>query len=196
MGKTNEEINEYEVINILDLIESVGEDNAKNFLSDFSCSINKEIEEFLHNQAIDYAKKAISITYLVLNKKSQIAGYFAITHKATTIPKNKISNSLAKKLSLRIDVAPSNEYTASAFLIAQFGKDTTINMDGNILMKIVVSILQNIQQQIGGKLIFLECTNVDNLLKFYKRHNFIIYNERLSRKNNVKLIQLLNYLKP
>lgn len=56
---------DYEVINILDMIESVGEDTVNAVLSKFSCSRNKEIENFVQNNAVIFAKKKMSITYLV-----------------------------------------------------------------------------------------------------------------------------------
>lgn len=40
---------EYTVANILDLLDTVGEDEVKNALSDFSCPKNEEIENFIHN---------------------------------------------------------------------------------------------------------------------------------------------------
>ena len=42
----------FEVINILDMIESVGEDATKSILSEFYCSRNKEIERFVQQNAI------------------------------------------------------------------------------------------------------------------------------------------------
>ncbi|MCM1160291.1 MAG: hypothetical protein NC412_03615 [Roseburia sp.] len=62
---------EYTVANILDLLEMIGEDKVNFALSEFSCSRNMEIEDFVHNNAIDFAKKKMSITYLVLMKKGR-----------------------------------------------------------------------------------------------------------------------------
>ena len=35
---------EYTVVNILDMLEAIGEENLSAILSDFSCQINEEIE--------------------------------------------------------------------------------------------------------------------------------------------------------
>ena len=43
----------YTVINILDMLESVGEDELSSILSDFSCPKNPKIEHFIHSNA-DY----------------------------------------------------------------------------------------------------------------------------------------------
>ena len=44
-------------------MEANGEENLNAILSDFSCPINKEIENFVWNNAIEFAKKKMSITY-------------------------------------------------------------------------------------------------------------------------------------
>lgn len=67
MGKKEAEgMREYTVANILDLLETIGEDKVSFALSEFSYPKNEEIEKFIHNNAIDFAKKKMSITYLVL----------------------------------------------------------------------------------------------------------------------------------
>ena len=47
------------VVNILDMMELIGEDGVKQILSDFSCPLNVEIENFVHNNAIEFAKRKI-----------------------------------------------------------------------------------------------------------------------------------------
>ena len=54
--------------NIIELIDTVGEEEIRNILSDFSCEKNLEIEVFVRNKSIDFAKKKTSITYLVLDE--------------------------------------------------------------------------------------------------------------------------------
>ncbi len=58
-------MNNHSVINILDLLDTVGEDEVKSILSDFSCPKNQEIEDFLIKNSIEFAKRKMSITYLV-----------------------------------------------------------------------------------------------------------------------------------
>lgn len=47
------------------MLESVGEDELSSILSDFSCPKNPEIERFIHNNAIEFAKRKMSITHTV-----------------------------------------------------------------------------------------------------------------------------------
>lgn len=57
------------IVNILDWIENeaVREEEIQSVLSDFSCSKNPEVENFIHNKAIDFAKRKTAITYLIYN---------------------------------------------------------------------------------------------------------------------------------
>ncbi len=71
----------YTVINILDMLETVGEDELCSILSDFLCLKNPEIECFIHNNAIEFAKRKMSITYLVFGGDARLIAYFALTHK-------------------------------------------------------------------------------------------------------------------
>ena len=55
----------YNVVNILDLIEMLGEAPVQAALSDFSCPKNPDIERFLQQNAIPFARRKISMTHLV-----------------------------------------------------------------------------------------------------------------------------------
>ena len=55
---------ELKVVNILDLIDVIGEDETKNILSVFICQKNPEIENFVRNSAVDFAKRYGVVTVL------------------------------------------------------------------------------------------------------------------------------------
>lgn len=190
----------YTVTNILDLLETIGDDEVSLALSEFSCPRNAEIESFIHNRAIDFAKKKMSITYLVFDEKGQIEAFFTLTHKSSVIGDGLLSKTSQKKLSrhARLD-AEVHAYSISAFLIAQFGKNEnakgTEHISGNQLMDFAISILQNVQRQVGGGVVFLECEDKPGLLNFYQNehNNFKIYGERFSDDDQVRYIQLLRF---
>ena len=78
-------MNHYEAVNILDMLNAIGEDAVKNILSDFSCPRNFEIESFVKQNALEFAKRKMSITYLVIDEEGQLAAIFALTHKAVQL---------------------------------------------------------------------------------------------------------------
>lgn len=74
------------IINILDGIETFGEEVLKDVLSKFVSEKNSEIEEFIREKAIDFARQKLSITYLILNTDNGvILGYFTLTHKSVIL---------------------------------------------------------------------------------------------------------------
>ncbi len=53
----------YQLILLKDIIEELGEEKTKEILSQFSCPLNLDVETFLHNKAIEFAKQSISATH-------------------------------------------------------------------------------------------------------------------------------------
>ena len=77
------------------LIEEIGEDRAKEVLSDFSCPINKDIEEFIHQKAIEFEKQSISRTQLIYasyKKELVLVGYYTIATKTFNITSSSLTS--------------------------------------------------------------------------------------------------------
>ena len=122
-------MNDCLIVNILDLTETIGENEVKNILSEFTCPKNEEIESFLRKNAIEFAKRKMSITYLVFsNDENQyFLGYFTLTHKSSLVPLETLSKTNQKKLSMHSKLDETTQkYDVSAFLIAQFGKNYAV----------------------------------------------------------------------
>ena len=188
----------FNVINIIDLLNSVGEKEVSSALSEFTCSKNPEIEFFLRNNAIDFAKRKISVTHLILDDNAQIVAYFTLTHKPANITASNLSKSAIKTLSrYAILDKDSNSFNISSFLIAQFGKNSAYKdsnkLSGNKMMEFCFEILKSVQKQVGGGIVFLECEDKKQLLNFYQNESnkFRIYGERYSETEKTKYIQLL-----
>ena len=69
-------MNDYMSVNILDLIKIIGEDR-KN--------------------ALDFAKRKISVTHLILNRNDNLDAIFVLTHKAVKIRDAALSSTLKKE---------------------------------------------------------------------------------------------------
>ena len=190
----------FSVVNITDLLASVGEDEVRSALLEFECVQNPEIEHFIKNNAVDFARRKISVTHLILDENGQIASYFTLTHKPANISAETLSKSAVKTLSrYAILDADSNSFNISAFLIAQFGKNSAYTgkerISGDKMMDFCLEILDGVQKQVGGGIVFLECEDKKSLLDFYQNenNNFRIYGERYSEREKVKYIQLLRF---
>lgn len=178
----------------------VEEQELHELLSSFSCPLSLDVEYFLRHNAIDFTKKNQSVTYLVFNDENDLVGYFSLASKPISIMADSISKSTAKKLS-RVSVLnkENNTYTASAYLIAQLGKNFALPedelIDGATLLEIALDPIRTIKYFLGGVIVFLECENVVALMDFYMRNGFKYFASRItSGENPHKLNQLLKLI--
>ena len=188
------------VTNILDELELSGEANLRKDLSLFLCEKNPEIEEFIREKAIDFAKRKLSITYLILDTDSGvILGYFTLTHKSVILNGEGLSKTFQKRLAAfsRLDKDTGN-YVVSAFLLAQLGKNYAVEASGRIsgkqMMKFVNDILLDIQRRIGGGVLYLDCEDNPKLKNFYVSENFKEFADRFSSEDERKYIQFMRFL--
>lgn len=191
-------MSEYKIVNLLDLLDAVGEEEVKQLLADFSCPKNMEIELFVRKNALDFSRRKMSITYLVTDDAMNIAAIFALTHKAVEISNEGLSSTARKKIQRYAQLDDSNNsYMVSAFLIAQFGKNyqQTSDLQGNQLMEYVFEVLEQVQRQVGGGVVYLECEDKKPLLKFYNNdaNRFRVFDERYSLTDNTKYKQLVRF---
>jgi hypothetical protein len=194
-------MNDYDVVQILDLLDISGEVSLKKILSDFSCPMNVEIESFLKDNSVSFAKQKMSITHLVFDSDGRFVAYFTLTHKPVIVRADMLSKSSCKRMDKhsRLDSA-INAYTVSAFLVAQFGKNYAVDggnaISGTVLMDLVCDHLKEVQHEVGGGVIFLECEEHEKLLNFYQspENGFKVFGERFAEADGVKYIQLLRFL--
>lgn len=200
-------INKYSVANIRYYLKNdnpkIGEDRLIQVISGFSCPKNPDVEHFLKNSSIEFAKKNQSVTYLVFSKENgSLLGYFTIALKPLTIRGETVSKTMKRKL-LRISELDekSDTYTMSAYLIAQLGKNYANNIKKEItgaeLLEMAWNIIEKMQYMGGGLVVFLEANNDERLLSFYKANRFVQFDTKLTTsniENQHELIQLLRLL--
>lgn len=191
----------HRIDNILDLIREDGEDRVAADLTSFSCAMNIDIQNFLQYKAIDFAKKRMSITYLVFDKESgEILGYFTLTHKVLYIPADGLSNTTRRRLERYGSLDKNtNSYLMSAFLLAQLGKNFALGEENRItgtdLMDCVDSILKDIQYRVGGGVVYLDSLDNRHLAHFYEDIcSYRKFSERVSETNNTKYLQYLKFV--
>lgn len=193
-------IREYLVQNAPD---GIGEADLQVVISDFSCSKNLDVENFLKKNAVEFAKKHQSVTYLVFsNEDSDLVGYFTIAIKPITVNAGTISNTARRRLQ-RISRLDENAgtYTASAYLIAQLGKNFSHKLDSKIsgeeLLDAAWNVIQNLQYAAGGVVSFLEAERNEKLLAFYRSNGFREFDIKTITDGNGEqreLVQLLRFM--
>lgn len=191
----------YAIENILSIMDRDGEDELMFNLSSFSCSANNEIQAFLYENAIEFARKKISITYLVTDtEEGELLGYFTLTHKVLEVSATGLSNSVKKRMSryARLN-EKTDSYLVSAFLLAQFGKNDNVaeerKISGAELMDCVDAVLEDIQFRIGGSVVYLDCEDKPQLIPFYENTGgYRCISERVSELDNTKYLQFFKFI--
>lgn len=203
-----QETNKYTVFNIREYLNDqnveLGEDDLRQVLSEFSCEKNPDVEKFIKEQSIEFAKKQQSVTYLVFSTDDvQLLGYFAITIKPITVNEEPFSNTVKRKLARVSELNEQNHtYNLAAYLIAQLGKNyhsgANERITGKELLGLALKQIQQLQYLAGGMVVFVETLNEEKLLSFYRDKGFQQFDSRLSASSSSEpheLIQLLKILK-
>lgn len=199
--------NDFIVLNIREYLASenkgLGEDKLAQLLSEFSCPLNPDVERFLKQQAIEFAKKHQAVTYLILSlEDAELLGYFSVTIKPLVIKAGPFSNTVKRKLARFSEIDKTEQtYNLSAYLIAQLGKNCNGRVQGRItgqeLLEVAIRQTQMLQYQAGGMVTFVEADNKEKLLSFYENYGFKRFDTRQTISDVAEpheLVQLLRLL--
>ena len=202
-----QQTNNFIVLNIREYLENddgrLGEEKLLQFLSEFSCPLNKDVERFLKHQAVEFAKKHQAVTYLVLSlEDAELLGYFSITIKPLVVKAEPFSNTVKRKLARFSEIDKGEQtYNLAAYLIAQLGKNYSDGRDKEItgaeLLELAWSVIEDMQYMGGGIVVFLEANNEEKLLSFYRDNKFRQFDTRLTESKQAEpheLVQLLRLL--
>lgn len=197
----------YNLVNIADMLTELGEKQTKAILSEFSCPMNGDVEDFIRNKAIEFSKQGLAKTQLVLTSlhgKNVVAAYYSLSNKFIMLKRDVISKTLQKRIvKFGQYIEETQRYVISAPLIAQLSKNFTNRynelISGDELLKIACDAVAKIQYEIGGKIVYLECEDCDKLKDFYSRNGFICFGSRKLDGDETgikseRLAQLLKYL--
>ena len=187
----------YFVVNIMEyLCDAPMAEILLDFCNLYECPLNKDVERFLKQSAIDFAKKHQAVSYLVFSQKNGVfLGYFSLTIKTISVKAQNVSRTIQRKLS-RMSTLDDGEYNIPAYLIAQLGKNFQSGLDdsisGNELLSLAMEQISLLQHRVGGVLCVLECENKEKLLDFYcEQNHFVKFGTRKSKSTEKRLLQLL-----
>ena len=169
--------------------------------SGFACPLNKEVDDFLKNKAVQSNKLKASVSYLVVDSETAVLlGYFTLVLKPFTIHESKLSKTNIRLISR---FAERNEetgsFTAALYLIAQIGKNYALPEDrrisGGDLMSLALDKLRAAQDLVGGKMVMIEReADREKLLSFYESNGFKSWNARFDKKDKVQYDQMIRVL--
>ena len=183
------------------LAKKVGDRVLSSTLAQFSIPLNKEVEDFIRNKALQATKLKSSITYVLVDEDiAEVIGYFTLLVKPFTIPASCLSSTNRRLISRFSEVnEDTGNYTASVFLLAQIGKNYAIQrqyqVSGRDLLEVALDKLRAAQDLIGGKLVLIEReTERMKLHDFYKANGFKSWNSRYDKNDNVQYDQMIRVI--
>lgn len=178
-----------EIVQLYDMIRSGRrEEEIRQILLSF-CSLQNgnqihDVEDFLHNKAIEFEKNDIARTYLVFSSYKGfpvLVGYYSLSNKPLIISKKnycKFSTSLKKKLMGFGHKTQRDNYEIKGYLLGQLGKNfsedalATKAITGSDLLSLATESMLQIHKLAGGRIFYLECDDVDKLKQFYFKEGF------------------------
>ena len=196
----------YKTIAVKDLLEKNGVETVEKVLSIFY-SRNKEVDDYVKYNAIEFCNRKRTMSYVVFNKVENhtfFVGFFALTLKIAGISKEALETlpkSSSKKIKESAIYSSSKQsYDVPAYLIAHFGKNYNVpksyQISGNDLMDYVFAKLTEVQERIGGNLVWLECEEGNKKAEtFYQKKDirFKPFGNRTSEKGE-DFIQMIRKL--
>ncbi|MCI8392678.1 MAG: N-acetyltransferase [Clostridia bacterium] len=181
----------YKVISLKNIYNNIGENETKEILKKFKCELNKDVEYFLKEKAIEFSKQGFAETFIVTSQyknEEVIVGYFATTSKAINLKPIIVSKTKRKQL---LKYAQYDNiyrtYNIALPLIGQLGKNYNNNYDklitGDMLLKLACDKVKKAQEVFGGKFVFLECEDKPKLKEFYENNGFVCFGKRNLEKD-------------
>ena len=155
-----------------------------SLLSSFSCAQDKDIEDFLHNKAVQFERLSKSRTYLVFDEDElkdvntanlTVCGYFALALKVMRVPE-ELSNRARKELdgySGKIHGKRIKDFPC--YLIGQLARNSNISADvlkGKELISMAHDVISVAVHAVGGRYAMIECKDNQKLINFYSANGY------------------------
>ncbi len=185
------------------MINSIAEFEAKfgnavlaDFLRTFSCPLNKEVEDFLKNKALQSSRLSASQTYLVIDDDNyQLLGYYTLVLKSYTVKGSSLNNANRRLISRFAEEDERGDFHAAVYLIAQIGKNFSLpkhqQIAGVKLIGLALDEFRAIKARMGGKLVMVEReSDRPKLLNFYQTNGFKSWTMRQDRAGQVSYDQM------
>ena len=191
------------VVPLKALIENMEDSALQELLSSFSCVRDADIENFLHNRAIEFENLSKARTYLVMDadelltgkKQLIIYGYVALALKILTVPSG-ILNRMRKELDgFNAKVHGRQISDFPCYLIGQLSKNSVVTnnpVTGKELLNISFDIIASAVEAVGGRYVMVECRDEEKLLRFY--HENVFHEIDRIPDGNVPMVQMIRKL--
>ena len=167
-------------------------------LLSFRCEQDKDIEDFLHNKAIEFFNRGWCTVYILFNeeafKKNSliIEAYFTLSHKSLVSNPETMSPSFITRYG-----GTRTAKTLNFVLIGQLGKWVIGNEEegyirssvtGKEILDEAFEIIHSAAELIPCKYTMVECSNNPNVIKTYTDYGFKFFQKDEAHNQYCKLI--------
>ncbi len=162
----------YKIVSLAKLLlQQNGETVFNHTVRDFSCPLNEDVEHFLKHSAVPNQRMGISRTCLVFIQNGDerlLVGYYSLALQVLDL--SHITNkSLRKKIT---GFKRENKLGAAVYLIGQLGKnfhhEANHYITGQELFLLAMQKILEARQNVGGRIVVVECKNDEHLKSFYE----------------------------
>jgi hypothetical protein len=144
----------------------------------FKCSLDDDIQSFIHEKAFDFERRGWSSVYLLFNEDSfsqgelSLEAFFTLSHKALSVS-NEVSKT--KRKIIFKGISPSDSF-AHFVLIGHLGKNQSREYVSKItsgeILDAAFEIISRSKELITFNCVLVECKNHPKLLEIYERYGF------------------------
>ena len=154
-------------VSLKEIIGTAEEIDFVEAIKRFECQ-DKDVEKFLKEKSFDFEKRNKSRTYLLIDSERDeiaILGYYTLTMKSLPFEAGTSKSAIKTIDGFRADVS-----SAEAILIGQVGKDfkRRNRISGKSILDHAIGDVYKVQKIVGGRIVFLECSDIEKVVKFYR----------------------------
>ena len=166
------------LFSVRELAERFSRRALEKMMDDFSCSRDRSIEHFIHDEALEFSEEMYGTTYVFLERDSwmrgrlRVMGIFTLAIAATDF--SGLSKSQMKKVfghKTRGKVGPHR----GAWLLGQFARADGVapyELSGKEMYRCVLEVLRSLREASSGRVLVLECA--PDLVSVYESYDFKI----------------------
>ena len=154
-----------------------------SLLDTFNCEINSDLTNFIHSIAHDFETRQIARTFVLVNNKNGVVGYFTISMKSLS------TNGMSKTSIKKIDGISNSRVCIHSFLIGQLGiSDNYAEYKlGTLLLDDAFSKIERAHDLVAGRYILVDAINHEKVLSFYTENGFALLDTNVEESENGSL---------
>ncbi|MBL1245033.1 MAG: hypothetical protein COA39_011735 [Sulfurimonas sp.] len=154
-----------------------------SLLDTFNCEINSDLTNFIHSIAHDFETRQIARTFVLVNNKNEVVGYFTISMKSLS------TNGMSKTSIKKIDGISNSRVCIHSFLIGQLGiSDNYAEYKlGTLLLDDAFSKIERAHDLVAGRYILVDAINHEKVLSFYTENGFALLDTNVEESENGSL---------